>query len=135
VRTSLGPGAFANDLDEKYELKGRMSMKKFVVTMMAVFFGLSLGLYGQSTDQEPQNLQKKEQHQNRVRNEKGNTTAGQKVRTEQSNQGQESQIKNQNRERVRKEAKKQAKKQARKQAKADAKQTMKAERAQSKSGR
>ena len=102
-------------------------MKKLVIAMMALFFGLSLGLYGETTGEEAQNLQKKEQHQNRNRNEKGNEAAGQKVRTEQSNQGEVSKLKNQNRVRARKEA--------RTQAKADAKQTMKAERAQSKSGK
>jgi hypothetical protein len=110
-------------------------MKKLVIAMMAVFFGLSLGLYGETTAQETQNLQKKEQNQNRVRAEKGDAASGQKVRTEQANQGEASQLKSQNRERVRNEAKKQAKTQARKQAKAEAKQTMKAERTQSKSGR
>jgi len=104
-----------------------MSMKKIMTAMMALLFGLSLGLYGETTEQEAKNLQNKEQHQNRYRHEKGNGTSGEKIRSERSNQGEASKLKNRNRERVRKET--------RAQAKSEAKRNMKAERSRAKSGR
>ena len=103
-------------------------MKKIAIAAIALIFGASLSLFGEtSSETETKNLQKKEQHQNQVRNEKGAAASGEKIRTEQANQGESSKVKNQTRTRARKET--------RAQAKAEAKQSVKAERAQAKGGK